>query len=65
MRVLLPLKHMLLQLTILAGLMQVSPNHCQFELLHPDGTIDTHQVKCELIVPDALLPIDSRQTPGT
>jgi len=55
---------MLLQLTVLAGLMQVSPTQCQFELLHPDGTIDTHQIKCELIVPDALLPIDTRQAPG-
>ncbi len=53
-----------LTLTILVGLMQVSPTQCQFELLHPDGTIDTHQVKCEYIVPNSLLPIDSRQAPG-
>jgi hypothetical protein len=51
-------------LTLLVGIVQISPTDCQFELLHPDGTIDTHQVKCELILPDALLPIDNRQAPG-
>ena len=55
---------MILKLSILVGVMQVSPTHCQFQLLHPDGTIDTHQVKCEYIVPNSLLPIDGRQAPG-
>ena len=53
-----------LTLTILVGMVQVSPTQCQFELLHPDGTIDSHQVRCEYIVPDVLLPIDSSQVPG-
>ena len=44
-------------LTILVGLMQISPTNCQFELLHPTGVIDTHVVKCEYIIPDQLLPI--------
>ena len=55
---------MFLQLSILAGLVQISPTQCQFELLHPNGIIDTHDLKCELIIPDVLLPIDSSKVPG-
>ena len=34
------------------GVMEVSPGICQMELLNPDGTINTSEVKCEYIVPD-------------
>ena len=40
---------MTLILTTLVGLMQVGPNQCQFDLLHPNGEIDTHTVACELV----------------
>ena len=33
------------------GVMEVSPGICQMELLNPDGTINTSEVKCEYIVP--------------
>jgi len=48
---------MALTLSILVGLMQVSPTHCQFEILHPTGDIDTHVVKCEYIIDGDILPI--------
>lgn len=48
---------MTLTLSMLVGLMQVSPTHCQFELLHPNGVIDTHVVKCEYIINGDILPI--------
>jgi len=47
-----------LTLTILAGLMQVSPTQCQFDLLHPNGVIDTHQIACERVILEELLPIE-------
>lgn len=34
------------------GVMEVSPGICQMELLNPDGTINTSEVKCEYIVPN-------------
>jgi hypothetical protein len=48
---------MALTLSMLVGLMQVSPSQCQFELLHPNGVIDTHVVKCEYIIDGNILPI--------
>ena len=41
--------------TIVAGLMQIGPNMCQVDLLHPDNTIDTFVTKCELIISPDLL----------
>lgn len=35
---------------IVVGVMEVSPGICQMELLNPDGTINTSEVKCEYIV---------------
>ena len=29
------------------GVMEISPGICQMELLNPDGTINTSEVKCE------------------
>ena len=46
-----------LTLSILVGLMQVGPNQCQFEILHPNGNIDTHTVECRLIYDQKLLDI--------
>ena len=36
----------------IVGVMEVSPGICQMELLNPDGTINTSEVKCEYIVPN-------------
>ena len=36
---------------MIVGVMEVSPGICQMELLNPDGTINTSEVKCEYIVP--------------
>lgn len=33
------------------GVLEVSPGICQMELLNPDGTINTSEVRCEYIVP--------------
>jgi hypothetical protein len=49
---------MALTLSMLVGLIQVSPTHCQFELLHSNGDIDTHVVKCEYIIDGNILPIN-------
>ena len=35
---------------IVVGVMEVSPGICQMELLNPDGSIQTSEVKCEYIV---------------
>ena len=35
---------------IVVGVMEVGPGICQMELLSPDGTINTSEVKCEYIV---------------
>ena len=48
-----------LTLTMLVGLVQIAPNTCEFELLHPNGQIDTHQVDCKLIYREDLLQIKS------
>jgi len=37
-------------LALVVGLMEVSPNMCQVDLLNPDNTIDTFEVKCEYMV---------------
>ena len=37
---------------MIVGVMEVSPGICQMELLNPDGTINTSEVKCEYIVPN-------------
>ncbi len=44
-------------LTLLVGIVQISPTECQFQLLQPTGRIDTHIVECKYIVPEQLLPI--------
>ena len=46
-----------LTLTLLSGVMQVSPTLCQVDLLHPDGQIDTFELKCEYIINGDILPI--------
>ena len=46
---------MTLTLTVLVGLMQIGPNQCQFDLLHPNGEIDTHTVECSLVYDERLL----------
>ena len=35
---------------IIAGVMEVSPGICQLDLINPDGTLNTSEVKCEYIV---------------
>lgn len=37
---------------IIAGVMEVSPGICQLDLVNPDGTLNTSEVKCEYIVED-------------
>ena len=34
------------------GVMEVAPGICQMDLLNPDGTINTSEVRCEYIVPN-------------
>ena len=35
--------------TIVVGLVQIAPNVCQVDLLHPDLTLYTYQTKCDII----------------
>lgn len=34
----------------IVGLVEISPGICQMELLNPDGTINTSEVKCEYLI---------------
>ena len=34
----------------IVGVVEVAPGICQMELLNPDGSINTSEVKCEYIV---------------
>jgi hypothetical protein len=36
--------------TIVVGLVQIAPNVCQVDLLHPDLTLYTYQTKCDMII---------------
>ena len=35
---------------MVVGVMEVSPGICQVDLLNPDKTLDTFEVKCEYVV---------------
>ena len=49
---------------MIVGLMEVGPGVCQLELLNPDGTINTSEVKCEYIVPSEHVVIPYRSPGG-
>lgn len=49
---------------MIVGLVEFAPGMCQMELLNPDGTINTSQVKCTDVVPAELVSVPYRAPGG-
>ena len=49
---------------MIVGLFEFAPGMCQMELLNPDGTINTSQVKCTDVVPAELVSVPYRAPGG-
>lgn len=49
---------------MIVGLVEFAPGMCRMELLNPDGTINTSEVKCEDVIPSERVVIPYRSPGG-